>query len=528
MGMVQDITERRRTEEAAREHEKRFREFLENMQFSAVMLDSKGRVTFCNNHFLDLTGWSREEVIGRNWFELFIPKDLRPGMSNYFEALVAGSAVPLHHEDAILTRKGEQRLIVWDNTLLRDLAGLVAGTASIGIDVTEHRKMEEQLRQAQKMEAVGQLAGGIAHDFNNILSAIVGYAHLLKMRMEGGDPLLANVEHILDASERAAALTHSLLAFSRKQAISIKPVDLNEVIRKMQQLLLRVIGEDIDMKIDLAAGALVSLVDAGQVEQVLMNLATNARDAMPKGGCLTIRSEPRPIDGTFLEAHGYGQAGNYAVITVSDTGSGMDEETRKKIFDPFFTTKETGKGTGLGLAMVYGSVKQHNGFIDVQSEPGKGTTFTIYLPLTARPGAKTGRAKAMEAESLTRGSATILLAEDDETLRTLSSSVLRECGYTVIEARDGEEAVQKFAERKEDIRLVILDVIMPKKNGKQAHDEIRLMQPAIKALFVSGYAPDIVRGKGMLEGGAEILLKPFSPQDLLRKAGEILSEPYPV
>jgi CheY-like chemotaxis protein len=249
---------------------------------------------------------------------------------------------------------------------------------------------------------------------------------------------------------------------------------------------------------------------------------------MPKGGCLTIRSELRPIDGTFLEAHGYGQAGNYAVITVSDTGSGMDEETRKKIFDPFFTTKETGKGTGLGLAMVYGSVKQHNGFIDVQSEPGKGTTFTIYLPLTARPVAKTGRAKAKEAEPLTRGSATILLAEDDETLRTLSSSVLRECGYTVIEARDGEEAVQKFAERKEDIRLVILDVIMPKKSGKQAHDEIMLMQPAIKALFVSGYAPDIVRDKGMLEGGAEILLKPFSPQDLLKKAGEILNEPYPV
>jgi PAS domain S-box-containing protein len=527
-GIVRDITERRRTEEAAHEHEKRFREFLENMQFSAVMLDSSGRVTFCNNHLLNLTGWSPDEVIGRNWFDLFIPRDRRADTNDYFEKLVAEKAVPLHHENAIVTRKGEQRLIVWDNTLLRDHAGAAVGTASIGIDVTEHRKIEEQLRQAQKMEAVGQLAGGIAHDFNNILSAVVGYAHLLKMRMEAGNPLLANVEHILDASERAAALTHSLLAFSRKQAISIKPVDLNEVIRKTQQLLLRVIGEDIDMRTDLATGALVALVDAGQVEQVLMNLATNARDAMPKGGRLTIRSEQHSIDGAFIEAHGYGQRGTYAVITVSDTGTGMDEETRKKIFDPFFTTKETGKGTGLGLAMVYGMVKQHNGFIDVRSEPGKGTAFTIYFPLTARANAETSGASAKQAGTLTRGSGTILLAEDDETLRTLSSSVLRECGYTVIEAADGEEAVQRFAERKADIRLVILDVIMPRKNGKQAHDEIRTMQPAIKALFVSGYTPDIVRGKGMLEGGAEILLKPFTPQDLLRKTGEILSEACPV
>ncbi len=520
-GIARDISERKRTEEALQQHERRFREFLEKIHLSAVMLDREGKVTFCNDHLLNLTGWSRDEVIGGNWFDLFIPADLRAGVRKYFAGLLAGPDVPLHNENPILTRKGEQRLIVWDNTLLRDSGGAIVGAASIGIDITEQRKLEDQLRQAQKMEAVGQLAGGVAHDFNNILTAIIGYAHLLKMSMEKDSPQLGKVESVLEAAQKAAALTHSLLAFSRKQAISIKPVDLNAVIRNEEKLLLRVIGEDIEIRTNLAKGPVVALADAGQVEQVLMNLATNARDAMPKGGCLAISSGRRGIDRSFIETHGYGEPGAYALITVSDTGTGMDEETKKKIFEPFFTTKETGKGTGLGLSMVYGMVKQHDGFIDVRSEPGKGATFYIYLPLSAQAGEE-GRVVENQAEPTPRGSGTILLAEDDETLRELSSSVLRESGYEVVEAVDGEEAVRKFAARKDEIGLVILDVIMPKKSGKQAYDEIRAMRPSVRALFVSGYAPDIVREKGMLDGGAEILLKPFLPSELLRKAEAVL------
>jgi two-component system NtrC family sensor kinase len=522
MGMVQDITDRRRAEEALRDSERRFRDFLENMHLCTVMLDRKGNVIFCNDYLLNLTGWTRDEVVGRDWFDLFIPEDLRDEMKTYFSGLLAGVG-SLHHENPILTRKGDQRHIVWDNTLLRNSGRNIVATASIGIDVTEHRKTEGQLRQAQKMEAVGQLAGGIAHDFNNILSAIVGYAHLLKMRMPDDSPLLLPVEHILDSAERAATLTHSLLAFSRKQAINIRPVDLNEVINKIEKLLVRIIGEDIEMWTKLAEGSLAAMADAGQVEQVLMNLATNARDAMPRGGVLTIHSGRFLMDETFIEAHGYGEPGAYALIAVSDTGQGMDECTREKIFEPFFTTKETGRGTGLGLAIVYGIVKQHNGYINVSSEPGKGTTFRIYLPLATREKEAESRTGG-GAEAIPRGTETLLVAEDDEALRELSSSVLREFGYTVLDAVDGEEAVRKFAERKDDIRLIILDMIMPKKNGKEAYDEIREMKPSVRALFVSGYTADIIRDKGMLGGDVEILLKPISPAVLLKKVRELLDK----
>jgi PAS domain S-box-containing protein len=522
-GIARDITDRKRTEEAFREHERRFREFLENMRLSAVMLDRDGTVTFCNDHLLGLTGRTREELAGRNWIDLMVPPDERAATKAYFLDLIAGKPVPLHHENAVLTRTGERLLVVWDNALLRNAGNEIVGTASIGTDVTEHRKLEEQFRQAQKMEAVGRLAGGIAHDFNNILTAIVGYAHLLKQGARPDDPLLVNVEPILEAVQRAAALTHSLLAFSRKQAITIRPVDLNAVIGRTEKLLRRLIGEDVELRTELAPGPLAALADAGQVEQVLMNLATNARDAMPRGGCLTIRSELRAIDGAFVQTHGYGEPGTYALIEVTDTGTGMDERTRAKIFEPFFTTKEPGRGTGLGLAMVYGIVKQHGGFITVQSEPGQGTTFDIYLPLAGKPaGAEPERPVVAKTDASLRGTGTVLIAEDDAALRRLFTTVLREYGYTVIDAADGEEAVRKFSGHREEVRLVVLDVIMPKKGGKEAYDEIRGIRPGVKVLFVSGYAPDTVRDKGLIEGGADLLLKPVSPWDLLRKVREVL------
>ncbi len=389
-------------------------------------------------------------------------------------------------------------------------------------DITEHRKLEDQFRQAQKMEAVGQLAGGVAHDFNNILSAIIGYGHLLLMKMADDDPLRTNVDQIMEASERAATLTHSLLAFSRKQMISLKPVDLNDLLKKFEKFLLRLVREDIVLRVVCPDEGIVVMADSGQIEQALMNLVTNARDAMPEGGELVIRTERVHIDNEFMKLDGHGKPGDYARITVTDSGMGMDEETSKKIFEPFFTTKEQGKGTGLGLAMVYGTIKQHGGYITVRSRPGQGTTFTIFLPLVGSAVEKLRDEGAQDVQPPMRGNETILLAEDDDALRRLGSTVLGQFGYTVIEAVDGEDAIMKFVENRDRIQLVILDAIMPKKNGREVYDNIRLVAPSMKVLFASGYSSDVIGPKGITADEVEFMLKPISPKDLLKKVRNIL------
>ncbi|MBI5376920.1 MAG: response regulator [Candidatus Schekmanbacteria bacterium] len=389
-------------------------------------------------------------------------------------------------------------------------------------NITEKRKLEEQLRQAQKMEAIGQLAGGIAHDFNNILSAIIGYGNLLEMKMKSDNPLKVNVNHILESAERAASLTHSLLAFSRKQIIEMKHVNLNEVIKRVDKFLARIIGEDIDLSMKLSETSLNIMADAGQIEQVLMNIAANARDAMPQGGKLSIETESVELDEIFIKAHGYGEKGNYALISVSDTGIGMDEKTQKKIFEPFFTTKETGKGTGLGLSIVYGIIKQHNGYINVYSEPGQGTTFKIYLPaITAKEEEKQ---TAIIQPVMPTGSETILVAEDNETVRELMSSMLETFGYKVMTADDGQDAIIKFTEDKDKIDLVILDLIMPKKNGREAYNAIKKIKPAMKFIFMSGYTADKIYKDGYLEEGSNYILKPFSPRDFLIKVRDVLDK----
>ncbi|NJD62775.1 MAG: response regulator, partial [Deltaproteobacteria bacterium] len=357
-------------------------------------------------------------------------------------------------------------------------------------DITEHKKLEEQLLQSQKIEAIGLLAGGVAHDFNNILSAIVGYAQLTQMKMQEDDPLRSYIEHILESCNRASVLTQSLLAFSRKQPIRLEAIDLNEVIRKFEKFLLRLIREDIAFKTACAKTPLFAMADKGQVEQVLMNLATNARDAMPNGGKLLIETKIATLHQEFIKAHGYGKTGEYAVIEVSDTGTGMDARTRGRIFEPFFTTKESGKGTGLGLSMAYGIVKKHDGFINVYSEPGKGTTFNIYLPLI-RVERESEQRKEEDAMPPRGGMETILVAEDDAALRRLNKATLSHFGYTIIEAIDGADAVARFLENREIIRLVILDGIMPKMNGKEAYREIKAMRPELKCIFMSGYSEDI-------------------------------------
>ncbi len=384
----------------------------------------------------------------------------------------------------------------------------------------EKKKLEDQLRQAQKMEAVGQLAGGIAHDFNNVLTAIMGYGNLVQMKMKADDPLKQYVDQILEAAERAGNLTHGLLAFSREQVMNPKPVSLNEIVLGIGKLLSRLIGEDIELKTITNECDPFILADSSLIEQALMNLATNARDAMPDGGLLLMGTDLVKFDRRFIDAHGYGIPGTYAVLSVTDTGIGMDEETRKMIFEPFFTTKEPGKGTGLGLAMVYGIIKQHRGYVDVYSEPGKGTTFKLYLPTVVT---EEGEGKAVAAPSpLIGGTETILAAEDDPALRKLLEIILIEYGYNVIMAEDGEDAVRKFRENREKIAICIFDMIMPKKSGREAYEEVKMMQPDVRVLFVSGYTVDKISKERMLEEGFDFIIKPVSPRHLLIKVREML------
>ena len=386
----------------------------------------------------------------------------------------------------------------------------------------EKKRLEEQLRHAQKMEAIGTLAGGIAHDFNNILTAIIGYANFLLLKVDDNVSLKQDVEQILSASERAVTLTRSLLAFSRKQLITLKPINLNEIINNLKKLLSRLIREDIEIKVDLTDESLTVMADAGQIDQVLINLVTNARDAMPNGGVLTIATESVDLNQEFFKGRTPERPGRYALLSVSDTGIGIDEETQQKIFDPFYTTKEVGKGTGLGLSMVYGIVKQHNGYIEVFSKPNQGTTFRIYIPLVELPKEKSEEIKAQIP--IKGGTETVLIAEDDEQVRALSKEMLIQSGYKVIEAVDGEDAVRKFRENKDKIQLLIFDVIMPKKNGKKAYEEILRLKPDIKAIFISGYATEVISKHGIIEDDLHFICKPLSPSELLRKVGEVLDQ----
>ena len=385
-------------------------------------------------------------------------------------------------------------------------------------DITNRKHLESQLFQSQKMEAIGTLAGGVAHDFNNILTAIMGFGGLLQTDMQEDDPKRTFVDQILIASDKAANLTHSLLAFSRKQQIILKPLGINDCVKGTSKLLKRLLTEDIELKIRLSEKTLVIMGDATQIDQILINLAVNARDAMPMGGTLSIETNMITLDDEFIRMHGYGKPGKHVLLSVSDTGIGMDEATKARIFDPFFTTKEVGKGTGLGLSTVYGIVKQHNGYITVYSEHGHGTTFRIYLPLVDIEKEQ----KAPPVHNMKKGSETILIAEDDPGIRNFTREILQRYGYTIIEAIDGEEAVSTFMENRSRIDLIILDVVMPKKNGKEVYDEIVKTSPDMKFLFTSGYTGDVILEKGIRDDAIDFISKPLLSNELLKKIRDVL------
>jgi signal transduction histidine kinase/CheY-like chemotaxis protein len=388
-------------------------------------------------------------------------------------------------------------------------------------EISERKKLEDQLLQSQKVEAIGQLAGGVAHDFNNILNVIIGYGNLMQMKIKKDDPLRMNIDQILTSADRATHLIQSLLAFSRKQIINLQPINLNEVVSKVEKLLLRVIGEDIKLKTICAEEDLTVMADSVYIEQVLMNLATNARDSMSEGGMLVIETGVEEISEEYSKTHEYEKPGKYAHISVIDSGHGFDEKTKEKIFEPFFTTKEVGKGTGLGLSMVYGIIKQHNGSIDVYSEPGMGTKIKIYLPEIE---AEVKEEAKIEPASVRGGTETVLVAEDDAAVRRLTIEILKRFGYTVTDARDGEEAIDKFKEKEIEIDLLLLDVIMPKKNGKAVYEEIRKINPDIKVLFLSGYTENLIHKKGILEEGLNFIFKPVTINKLLKNVRDVLDK----
>ena len=376
----------------------------------------------------------------------------------------------------------------------------------------ESLRLEQMLRQAQKMEAVGQLAGGIAHDFNNILTAIYGYCHFLGTRKDGDESIPKYVDLIMVAVKRAARLTQDLLAYSREQVLDQKPIKINELIRAVEPLLQRLTREDIVFTCDVDAYNPPVFGDATQIEHVLMNLVTNARDAMPDGGKLTVAARLGSIDDEFINRHGFGTPGPYAVISVTDTGDGIDEKGLAKIFEPFYTTKDIGKGTGLGLSIVYGIVKQHAGYVTAESTVGRGTEFSVFLPIY------TGETEAVadgENVGAPRGSETILIAEDDEAVRRLNASVIRAAGYTVIEARNGRDAVAKFKGSPDTIAAVVLDAVMPNGSGWEAYTAITAIR-AVPCLFLSGYGADILTSKGVVEGAVDLLKKPAPAEVLLR------------
>lgn len=501
------------------ESERRFRELMERVHMIAIVLDKDANITFCNDFLLQLTGWSRQDVMGNNWFDIFIPDSDRADVERIFFQGISNKEFVTHYENGILDRNGTVHIIVWDNTLLRDAAGSVVGIAGLGSDVTEHRQLEAQLLQSQKMESIGTLAGGIAHDFNNILTVIMSCAAMLRLKPDDHERARQLTGLIESSSHKAADLTRSLLAFSRKQQILPKPLDLNVSIFSMREFLERIIGEDVALTMELCEQELAVLADKGQIEQVIMNLVSNARDAMPDGGTLTIKTGTTQLNNQILTEGGI-VSGKYAFLKIADSGTGIAKHERERIFEPFYTTKDIGKGTGLGLSMAYGIIRQHNGWITVDSVLGKGSSFVIHLPLVK----STEKSSPKLSNTLRKGHGTILLVEDDEQVLTINQLVLESGGYKVITARNAQDALDRYQQHtKGTVDLAVIDVIMPGMNGKQLYDELKILTPAIKVLFVSGYTADVLDRKN-LPAGCAFSQKPLKPQDFLQLVQDLLSK----
>jgi len=527
MREAEERRSRQEAEHALRQRERRLSSIYEAVSDSLfyVGVEEDGRYRFIsvNQAFVSTTGLDRNQVVGKRVDEVIPEPSLTLVLEKYGEAI------------------RERRVVRWEETSeypkgrltgdvsiapVFDDAGNCAHLVGAVHDATERKQLEAQFRQAQKMESVGQLAGGIAHDFNNLLTVINGTAELVTAQLREGDPLHEDLREIRQAGERAAALTRQLLAFSRKQILQPRVINLDTVVAEMESLLRRLIGEDVELVVVPSEGLGHVKADPGQIEQVIANLAVNARDAMPQGGQLTIEIQNVKIDEEYARQHQYAhqqgpavQPGPYVMLVVSDTGMGMDEVTRQRSFEPFFTTKDPGKGTGLGLSTVYGIVKQSDGYIWVYSEVGQGTSFKIYLPQVAEVAGSTRRSPTVAPA---HGTETILLVEDVGGLRKLAKRMLESAGYTVLTAANGEEALRVLERHEEQVHLMVTDVVMPGMSGRILAERFDRTRPGMKVLYMSGYTDDVVVRHGVLAEGMPFLSKPFTAAELIRKVREVL------
>jgi PAS domain S-box-containing protein len=541
--LVRTIEELQQTDANLKAAYQKMSNIIEFLPDATFVIDHNGVIIAWNQALEEMTGMRQEEMLGKGNGAYAVPffgdarpilidfigKDIESIRTHYSSVRQEGNKLFAEaHITGFRNDKEKDVYILVTAAPLIDRDGIRIGAVESVRDITAYKlseisrdKLEDQLRQAQKMEAIGQLAGGIAHDFNNFLTAIIGYASLLQRRLPPESDLQNYINQINLSSGKAAKLTQDLLAYSRKRILNPYTVDINSIIAGIAGLLSRLLTEDIGFTINSINDPLIVNVDKDSIGQVLMNLVANARDAMPDGGSLTISTHTVDEIDSSLQST-LSKSSRFAVIVVTDTGYGMDEETRSRIFEPFFTTKDVGKGTGLGLSTVYGIISQHSGHISVISDPGHGTSFRIFLPLQSTPGLELGSEQPVLASASKGGGETILLAEDHEDTRAVMEEVLGHAGYQVISAVDGEEAVTLFKKHCQKICMVILDVVMPKKNGREAYAEIVKDCPDIKILFTSGYTAEIIHRKGQLDRNVNFIAKPMQPNELLGKVREVL------
>jgi PAS domain S-box-containing protein len=516
--VCRDISGRKRAEESLRESEARLRAIFDSARDFIYLKDTDLRYTHCNKAMTEMFGRPREEIIGRTAADLY-GEEYREAIDGVDRRVLSGEPVIGTY---VRTVRGATRVISTSKSPVYDAAGKVVGLCGVSRDITEEVRIREQMRQAQKVEAIGRLAGGVAHDLNNMLSPVIGYGELLLEEMDPMDARRESVHQILRAAARARDLVRQLLAFSRKQTMEFRPVDINETVKGFERLLRRTLPEDIDIELALSPDMPPAYADVVQVEQILMNLAVNAADAMPGGGRLTIATALTELDEAHAASRRDMKPGRYVKLSVRDTGCGMDKETLEQVFEPFFSTKGE-RGTGLGLATVYGIVKQHGGSIWVYSEPGKGAVFNIYLPVAGAAAAAEGGGR--EAPTDLAGTETVLLVEDNDQVRNLAREVLRRQGYTVLSAKDGIEALNLAESHDGPVHLLLTDVVMPGMNGRELYARAAVLRPGLKVLFMSGYPEDVIAHRGVLDEGVRFVQKPFSVQSLAAKVRETLGRP---
>jgi two-component system cell cycle sensor histidine kinase/response regulator CckA len=521
---VVEALERARQGETLQRHERLLRQIIDANPSLIFVKDWEGRFVLVNQATAEVYGTTVEALLGKTDADFNQnAEEIAHFLRDDREVMLSGRPKLIGEEPVTNPSTQQTR---WFQTIKVPLRIRDDGSSTllgVATEITDRKRLEEQLMQSQKMEAVGQLAGGVAHDFNNILTAIVGYADLLATELGGNTRQLEDLEEIRKAARRAAALTRQLLAFSRKQVLEPRIIDMNDVVLNLDKMLRSLISENIDLRTSLAPNLDAARADPNQLEQVIMNLAINARDAMPEGGTLTIETANATLDPVYAEQHVSVIPGDYVMLAVTDTGCGMDEQTKARIFEPFFTTKPAGRGTGLGLSTVYGIVKQSAGNIWLYTEPGKGTTFKIYLPAIQALPEDIG--KVVPVELARHGGGTVLVVEDDEQLRRLTHRALATQGYTVLEADRGSTALDIARRHKGVIDLLLTDVIMPDTNGRKLAETLRPALPGLRVLYMSGYPDGAIAHHGMLEPGVAYLAKPFTTEAVVRKVREVLEAP---